>query len=103
MGGCSKNKYGGLFCRTALLQCGFTIWPTNATLPDGSKYTYQVPPQYGDIIRQYVDSADAYGVGYGEHPIITKCTCRVVLLCVYIYSVKLGHFVYFRHPVLNKY
>ena len=55
-----------------LLQCGFTIWPTNATLPDGSKYTYQVPRQYGDIIRQFVDSADAFGVGYGFYYSVTK-------------------------------
>ena len=52
------------------LQCGFTIWPTNATLPNGSKYTYQVQHQYGDVIQQFVDSANAYGVGYGFY-----CEC----------------------------
>ena len=75
----------GLFCRTALLQCGFTIWPTNATLPDGSKYTYQVPPQYGDVIRQFVESADAYGVGYGDCfvlglPHVTLIELRLALI-----------------------
>ena len=50
---------------TAKHGCGFTLWPTNATLPDGSSYSYHVQPRYGDVLRQFVDSANAYGVGYG--------------------------------------
>ena len=50
---------------TAKHGCGFTLWPTNATLPDGSSYSYHVQPRYGDVLRQFVDSADAYDVGYG--------------------------------------
>ena len=65
---------------TAKHGCGFTLWPTNATLPDGSSYSYHVQPRYGDVLRQFVDSANAYGVGYGAsqlyvHP-WTAGSCR---------------------------
>ena len=57
---------------TAKHGCGFTLWPTNATLPDGSSYSYHVQPRYGDVLRQFVDSADAYDVGYGN----STCLCQ---------------------------
>ena len=60
---------------TAKHGCGFTLWPTNATLPDGSSYSYHVQPRYGDVLRQFVDSADAYDVGYGN----STCLCQTCL------------------------
>ena len=57
---------------TAKHGCGFAIWPTNATLPDGSKYDYQVEAQYGDIVRQFVNSASDYNVGYGFYYSVMK-------------------------------
>jgi len=57
---------------TAKHGCGFTLWPTNATLPDGSSYSYHVQPRYGDVLRQFVDSANAYDVGYGN----STCMCQ---------------------------
>lgn len=61
---------------TAKHGCGFTLWPTNATLPDGSPYGYSVgTPRAAikeDVLRMFVDSAKAAGVGYGFYYSIMK-------------------------------
>eukprot|EP00662_Eupelagonemidae_sp_cell21_P039398 gene39398-biopygen78289 len=55
---------------TAKHGCGFTLWPTKAVLPDGSPYGYSVgTPRAAiqrDVLREFVDSADAAGVGVAK-------------------------------------
>lgn len=63
----------GLGCSIAILTakhgCGFTLWPTLATLPDGSPYDYSVGSEGAavkdDVIGMFVDEAEKHGVGYG--------------------------------------
>ena len=61
---------------TAKHGCGFTLWPTNATLPDGSPYGYSVGTSEAsikeDVLQMFVDSANAAGVGYGFYYSIMK-------------------------------
>jgi len=61
---------------TAKHGCGFALWPTEATLPDGSAYGYNVGMpgaaiQY-DVLQRFVDSAKSAGVGYGFYFSIMK-------------------------------
>ena len=61
---------------TAKHGCGFGLWPTKSKLPDGSPYGYNVGAegaaiQY-DVLREFVNSADAAGVGYGFYYSIMK-------------------------------
>ncbi|CAE7474256.1 FUC1 [Symbiodinium sp. KB8] len=61
---------------TAKHGCGFALWPTEATLPDGSPYGYNVGMpgaaiQY-DVLQRFVDSAKSAGVGYGFYYSIMK-------------------------------
>lgn len=61
---------------TAKHGCGFALWPTRSELPDGSPYGYNVgmpgaAVQY-DVLRMFVDSAKAAGVGYGFYYSIMK-------------------------------
>eukprot|EP01062_Namystynia_karyoxenos_P007688 TRINITY_DN12701_c0_g1_i1.p1 TRINITY_DN12701_c0_g1~~TRINITY_DN12701_c0_g1_i1.p1 ORF type:complete len:478 (+),score=111.41 TRINITY_DN12701_c0_g1_i1:82-1434(+) len=60
---------------TAKHGCGFALWPTKTTLPDGSPYGYSVasPGAFGrDVLREFVDAAGAAGVGYGFYYSIMK-------------------------------
>jgi hypothetical protein len=61
---------------TAKHGCGFTLWPTKSKLPDGSPYGYSVGSKgaaiQSDVLRQFVDSANAAGVGYGFYYSIMK-------------------------------
>jgi hypothetical protein len=61
---------------TAKHGCGFTLWPTKSNLPDGSPYGYSVGSKgaaiQSDVLRQFVDSANAAGVGYGFYYSIMK-------------------------------
>jgi hypothetical protein len=61
---------------TAKHGCGFGLWPTKSKLPDGSPYGYNVGAegaaiQY-DVLREFVNSANAAGVGYGFYYSIMK-------------------------------
>ena len=54
---------------TAKHGCGFLLWPTQSKLPSGAPYGYNVGAkgaavQY-DVLKEFVASADAAGVGYG--------------------------------------
>lgn len=61
---------------TAKHGCGFLLWPTNSTLPDGSPYGYNVGGPGAaietDVIGEFVASAKAAGVGYGFYYSIMK-------------------------------
>ena len=61
---------------TAKHGCGFLLWPTNSTLPDGSPYGYSVGTSKAaikeDLLQMFVDSANAAGVGYGFYYSIMK-------------------------------
>ena len=60
---------------TAKHGCGFTLWPTDTKLPDGSKYGYDVgaPGAFGrDVLAEFVESANAAGVGYGFYYSLMK-------------------------------
>ena len=61
---------------TAKHGCGFALWPSNSTFLDGRPYNYSVgipgaSIQY-DVLRKFVDSAQAAGVGYGFYYSIMK-------------------------------
>ena len=56
---------------TAKHGCGFLAWKTNVTLPDGSPYTYHVPPQY-PVLEQFVSRVKAAGLGYGFYYSLTN-------------------------------
>ena len=61
---------------TAKHGCGFLLWPTNSTLPDGSPYGYNVGGPGAaietDVIGEFLASAKAAGVGYGFYYSIMK-------------------------------
>merc|ERR1711871_1316971 len=54
---------------TAKHGCGFCLWPTAAKLPDGAPYGHNVGTKgasiHRDVLQEFVDSANAAGVGYG--------------------------------------
>ena len=56
---------------TAKHGCGFLLWNTSTTLPDGTPYGYAVQrpnglPSYPrDVIQEYVDTMRREGLGYG--------------------------------------
>eukprot|EP01043_Picozoa_sp_COSAG02_P047382 COSAG02_NODE_4537_length_5239_cov_3.381712_4_plen_510_part_00 len=54
---------------TAKHGCGFLLWPTKSTLPDGSPFGYNTKT---DILAEFVDSAKAHGVAYGFYYSIMK-------------------------------
>jgi hypothetical protein len=54
---------------TAKHGCGFLLWPTKSTLPDGSPFNYNTKT---DILGEFVDAAKAHGVGYGFYYSIMK-------------------------------
>ena len=58
------------FCRgvkeavlTAKHGCGFLLWNTSTTLPNGDPYIYHVPADY-DVLRQFSDTMKAEGLGH---------------------------------------
>jgi alpha-L-fucosidase len=59
-------KYAWL---TAKHGCGFLLWPTNTTLPDGSPYGYDVSapdcPTHVDIVKVWMDELRSRGIGPG--------------------------------------
>jgi hypothetical protein len=59
--------------------CGFLLWPSESTLPDGSPYGYGVGAVANNsavfprnVLREFVDAADVAGVGYGFYYSIMK-------------------------------
>ena len=56
---------------TAKHGCGFLLWPTNTTLPDGSPYTYHVPPEL-NVLQQFSDAMEAAGIGHGFYYSLTN-------------------------------
>lgn len=59
--------------------CGFCTWPSNATLPDGSRYPYSTAYSAwrggtGDVVAPFVDSVTKAGLGESEH---AHPLCRV--------------------------
>ena len=60
---------------TAKHGCGFTLWPTKSTLPDGSPYNYDVGAKHAlgrDVLSEFVASANSAGVGYGFYYSLMK-------------------------------
>lgn len=58
---------------TAKHGCGFYLWPTNVTLPNGTLYPYHVDiAKYGDVLRQFVDSTTSAGIGHGFYYSLTN-------------------------------
>jgi alpha-L-fucosidase len=58
---------------TAKHGCGFYLWPTNVTLPNGTTYPYHVDvAKYGDVLRQFVDATSARGIGHGFYYSLTN-------------------------------
>ena len=52
--------------------CGFCTWPTNATLPDGTRYPYSVAYStwqggQGDVVKSFLQSATKAGLGVGYY------------------------------------
>ena len=56
---------------TAKHGCGFLLWNTSTTLPDGSPYAYHVPPEL-NVLRQFTDAADDAGIGHGFYYSLTN-------------------------------
>ena len=60
---------------TAKHGCGFTLWPTDSKLADGTPYNYDVSATGGfqrDVLREFVASANAAGIGYGFYYSLMK-------------------------------
>ena len=52
---------------TAKHGCGFLLWPTNVTLPDGSNYGYHVGGKGAigiDIVSEFVHAMEAAGLAH---------------------------------------
>ena len=48
--------------------CGFTLWPSNATEPDGSRYNYSVwSAGRDDVVARFRDSCNTRGIGVGYY------------------------------------
>ena len=52
--------------------CGFCTWPSNATLPDGSRYPYSTAFSAwrggtGDVVAAFVESVTRAGLGAGYY------------------------------------
>lgn len=55
---------------TAKHGCGFLLWNTSSSLPDGSEYGYAVQrrtlPSFGrDVIQEFSEQLSAAGLGHG--------------------------------------
>jgi alpha-L-fucosidase len=52
--------------------CGFCTWPTNATLPNGTRYPYSVAYStwrggQGDVVKSFLQSVTKAGLGAGYY------------------------------------
>ena len=52
--------------------CGFALWPSDATEPDGSRYNYSVASSSwlggnGDVVQRFMDSCNKAGIGVGYY------------------------------------
>lgn len=56
---------------TAKHGCGYYIWPTNVTLPDGTRYPYAVNESL-NVLRQFSDAMIANGLGHGFYYSLTN-------------------------------
>jgi len=54
--------------------CGFDLWPTAVTLPDGRPYNYTIreSPFKRDLVREFVDAARATGLLPGLYYIVNN-------------------------------
>jgi alpha-L-fucosidase len=58
---------------TAKHGCGFLLWPTKSTLPDGSAYGYDVGHGFGrNVLKEFTESADKAGIGHGFYYSLTN-------------------------------
>ena len=58
---------------TAKHGCGFYLWDTNVTLPDGSRYAYHVNvSRYGDVLRAFTNTLTRAGIGHGFYYSLTN-------------------------------
>jgi alpha-L-fucosidase len=58
---------------TAKHGCGFYLWPSNVSLPDGRRYPYRVVESlYGDVLGRFVASTSARGIGHGFYYSLTN-------------------------------
>lgn len=56
---------------TAKHGCGFYIWPTNVTLPDGRPYAYKVNSSL-NVLQQFTDAMNERGIGHGFYYSLTN-------------------------------
>ena len=56
---------------TAKHGCGFYLWDTNVTLPDGKRYPYAVNASL-DVVRAFSDTMAARGLGHGFYYSLTN-------------------------------
>ena len=52
--------------------CGFTLWPSNASQPDGARYNYSVASSTwqggaGDVVARFRDSCNKASIGVGYY------------------------------------
>ena len=61
---------------TAKHGCGFLLWPSKSTMPNGNPYGYNVGAKGAaiqhDVLREFVNSANAFGIGFGFYYSIMK-------------------------------
>jgi hypothetical protein len=56
---------------TAKHGCGFFIWPSRVTLPDGTRYPYAVNESM-NVLKQFSDTMEAAGLGHGFYFSLTN-------------------------------
>ena len=56
---------------TAKHGCGFLLWPTNTTLPDGSPYAYHVPESQ-NVLAEFSSAMRAAEIGHGFYYSLTN-------------------------------
>jgi alpha-L-fucosidase len=56
---------------TAKHGCGFFLWPTNVTLPDGRRYPYAVNESL-NVVQMFADTMQARGIGHGYYWSLTN-------------------------------
>ena len=56
---------------TAKHGCGFYLWPSNVTLPDGTRYPYAVNASL-NVLQQFSDTMRARGLGHGFYYSLTN-------------------------------
>eukprot|EP00729_Bicosta_minor_P009523 gene9523-13495_t len=69
------KSYGGKYAvLTAQAGCGFTLWPSNVALPDGTRYNYTVRESSRpiDLVEEFVTAARAAGITPGIYYIINN-------------------------------